>query len=208
MKGSKIHFTLLVLLFLVSLFSTAQKKSKTELAIDKEGIKIYLTKLDTTPFKEYRAVMTVKANIDTVAKQILDIKSLQKWNYKTRTSELIRKTSDTSWIFYMVHHLGWPVQDRDHVSRVTLTKKANEQTITILPANNIVKEKEGILRLKNFRGFWYLKKISENQTLVIQQVYGNPGGSMPAFMVNMVVTKGPFESFRELRKRVENLNKK
>ena len=197
-----------MLLFLVSLFSTAQKKSKTELAIDKEGIKIYLTKLDTTPFKEYRAVMTVKANIDTVAKQILDIKSLQKWNYKTRTSELIRKTSDTSWIFYMVHHLGWPVQDRDHVSRVTLTKKANEQTITILPANNIVKEKEGILRLKNFRGFWHLKKISENQTLVIQQIYGHPGGSMPAFMVNMVVTKGPFESFRELRKRVENLNKK
>src|SRR5690606_21545152 len=98
-----------------------------------------------------------------------DIRSLQKWNFKTRKSELIRKVSDTSWIFYMNHHLGWPVQDRDHVSRVTLIKKGNEQTITIVPANNVLKEKEGIVRLTNFKGFWYLKKITEDQTLVVQQ---------------------------------------
>lgn len=206
MRVSRMYiFSTLFVLFAV-FYGHSQKK--TDLALDKEGIKIYLTQLDTTPFKEYRAVMTVKANIDSVAKQILDIKSLQKWNFKTRKSELIRKVSDTSWIFYMNHQLGWPLQDRDHVSRVTLIKKNKEQTITILPANNVLKEKQGIVRLTNFKGFWYLKKISEQQTLVVQQIYGNPGGNIPAFMVNMVVTKGPFESFKELRKRVENLNKK
>lgn len=206
MSVSRIHISATLFLLFAVLQGHSQKK--TNLALDKEGIKIYLTKLDTTPFKEYKAIMTVKANIDSVAKQILDIKSLQKWNFKTRKSELIRKVSDTSWIFYMNHHLGWPIQDRDHVSKVTLIKKEAEQTITIFPANNVLKEKEGIVRLKNFKGYWYLKKISENQTLVMQQIYGNPGGSIPAFMVNMVVTKGPFESFKELRKRVENLNKK
>lgn len=206
MRTSQVYFFSALFLLFAMFFGHSQKK--TNLALDKEGIKIYLTKLDTTPFKEYKAIMTVKANIDTVAKQILDIKSLQKWNFKTRKSELIRKVSDTSWIFYMNHHLGWPIQDRDHVSKVTLIKKEAEQTITIFPANNVLKEKEGIIRLTNFKGFWYLKKISDNQTLVMQQIYGNPGGSIPAFMVNMVVTKGPFESFKELRKRVENLNKK
>ena len=206
MRTSQTVFLLVLGLLFAIQQSYAQKKN--HLALDKDGIKIYLTKLDTTPFKEYKAVMMVKANIDSVAKQILDIKSLQKWNFKTRKSELIRKVSDTSWIFYMNHHLGWPVQDRDHVSKVTLIKKDKEQTITIFPANNVLKEKDGIVRLTNFKGFWYLKKISEDETLVMQQIYGNPGGSIPAFMVNMVVTKGPFESFKELRKRVENLNKK
>lgn len=194
--------------FVFLTFSFAQNESNTKLVVNKEDIKIYLTKLDTTPFKEYRAEMTVNANIDSVAKQILDIKSLQKWNYKTRESKLIKKVSDTSWIFYMNHHLGWPIQDRDHVSRVTLRKKKSEQIITILPENNIVEEKEDIVRIKYFKGFWYLKKLEQDKTLVIQQVYGNPGGSIPAFMVNMVVTKGPFESFVELRKRVEGLYKK
>jgi len=187
----------------VSVF--AQKKP--ELVLDKEGIKVYLTKLDTTDFKEYRAVMTVNANIDTISKQILDIKNLKKWNYKTRDSKLIKKVSDTSWIFYMTHYLGWPIQDRDHVSRVTLIKKPNEQIITILPENNLIKEREDFIRLKNFKGFWVLKKINKNQTLVIQQVYGDPEGSIPAFMVNMVLARGPFDTFKALRERLDIISK-
>lgn len=205
MKGI-INFFLFLFFNFISVISLfAQKEANTKLAVDKEDIKIYLTKLDTTPFKEYRAEMTVNANIDSVTKQILDIKSLQKWNYKTRKSELVKKVSDTSWIFYMNHHLGWPIQDRDHVSKVTLHKKKDEQIITIAPANNFVEEKDNIVRIKYFKGFWYLKRIDNNKTLVVQQVYGNPGGNIPAFMVNMVVTRGPFESFVELRKRVEGL---
>jgi len=195
------------LFFLLITFAGYSQK-KPDLALDKEGIKVYLTKFDTTAFKEYRAVMTVNANIDTIVKQLVDVKNLKKWNYKTRKSELLKKTSDTSWIFYMTHHLGWPIQDRDHVSKVTLTRNEYERIITILPENHLLKDKPGYVRLTNFKGFWYLKKVSNTKTLVIQQIYGNPGGHIPAFMVNMVITKGPFDTFRELRKRVENLNKK
>ncbi len=104
MRTSQVYFFSAFFLLFAMFFGHSQKK--TNLALDKEGIKIYLTKLDTTPFKEYRAIMTVKANIDTVAKQILDIKSLQKWNFKTRKCELIRKVSDTSWIFYIEPSFG------------------------------------------------------------------------------------------------------
>ena len=121
---------------------------------------------------------------------------------------LLKKISDTSWIFHMMHHLGWPIQDRDNVSKMTLIKKKNEQLLTIHPENNFFAKKEGYLRLKNFKGFWYMKKLPNNQTLVVQQVYGNPGGSIAPFMVNMVVARGPFETFKALRERVENLNKK
>lgn len=206
MQKSRTLFLLPFFFLLIGFFAYSQKK--TELALDKEGIKIYLTKFDTTAFKEYRAVMTVNANVDTVVKQLIDVKNLQKWNFKTRYSELIKKISDTSWYFYMRHHLGWPLQDRDHVSRVTLIRKKNERTILIQPGNRLLKEKSDCVRLTNFKGFWCLKQINPKQTLVIQQVYGDPEGTVPAFMVNMVVTKGPFESFKALRKRVENLNKK
>ncbi|TWI13083.1 START domain-containing protein [Flavobacterium cauense R2A-7] len=206
MKRSQILFSTLLFFLLIGGCGYSQKKP--ELALDKDGVKVYLTKFDTTAFKEYRAVMTVNANIDTIVKQLVDVKNLKKWNYKTRKSELLKKTSDTSWIFYMTHHLGWPIQDRDHVSKVTLTTNENERIITILPENRLLKEKPGYVRLTNFKGFWYLKKVSNTQTLVVQQIYGNPGGNIPAFMVNMVITKGPFDTFKELRKRVENLNKK
>lgn len=206
MKRSPTLF--LSLLFFLLIGGSCYSQKKPELALNKEGVKVYLTKFDSTAFKEYRAVMTVNANIDTIVKQLVDVKNLKKWNYKTRKSELVKKISDSSWIFYMTHHLGWPIQDRDHVSKVTLTRNENERIITILPENRLLKEKPGYVRLTNFKGFWYLKKVSDTQTLVIQQIYGNPGGHIPAFMINMVITKGPFDTFRELRKRVENLNKK
>lgn len=206
MKRSPTLF--LSLLFFLLIGGSCYSQKKPELALNKEGVKVYLTKFDSTAFKEYRAVMTVNANIDTIVKQLVDVKNLKKWNYKTRKSELVKKISDSSWILYMTHHLGWPIQDRDHVSKVTLTRNENERIITILPENRLLKEKPGYVRLTNFKGFWYLKKVSDTQTLVIQQIYGNPGGHIPAFMINMVITKGPFDTFRELRKRVENLNKK
>jgi len=206
MERSRTLFFKSFFFLLIGLVCYSQRKP--EQALDRDWIKVYSTKFDTTAFKEYRAIMTVNANIDTIVKQLVDVKNLKKWNYKTRKSELLKKTSDTSWVFYMTHHLGWPIQDRDHVSKVTLTRNEYERIITILPENRLLKEKPGYVRLTNFKGFWYLKKVSNTQTLVVQQIYGNPGGHIPAFMVNMVITKGPFDTFRELRKRVENLNKK
>lgn len=199
-------FFVLVFFLINGLCCHSQKKP--ELALDKEGIKVYLIKSDTSAFKEYRAVMTVNADIDTIMKQLIDVNSLQKWNTKNRHSSLLKKLSDTSWIFHMTHHLGWPIQNRDNVSRVTLTKKKDEQMLTIHPENNFLAKKEGYLRLKNFKGFWYMKKLPNNQTLVVQQVYGDPGGSVAPFMVNMVVARGPFDTFKALRERVQNLNKK
>lgn len=204
-KSLVLYFAFCLTLLCVPLLH-AQKKP--QLALDKEGIKVYLTKSDTSAFKEYRAVMTVKAPIDSIMKQLIDVNSLSKWNTKNRHSELLKKISDSSWIFYMTHHLGWPIQNRDNVSRVTLTKKNNEQMLTILPENNFLAKKEGYVRLTNFKGFWYMKKLPNNQTLVVQQIYGDPGGNIAAFMVNMVVARGPFDTFKALRERVENLNKK
>lgn len=206
MKNSLILFCNTLFFLWMGFVGHSQKNAK--LALDKEGIKIYLTAFDTTTYKEYRAVMTVNSNIDTVVNQLIEVKNLKKWNYKTRTSSLVKTISDTSWVFYMTHHLGWPIQDRDHVARVTLLRKGKERIITLVPENRLLKEKEGYIRLKNFKGFWYLKQLNDKQTLVIQQIYGNPGGSIPAFMVNLVIVKGPFETFFELRKRLENLNKK
>ena len=183
-------------------------QNKSHLSINKEGIRVYVTKLDTTVFKEYKAVMTVKAPIDSVSKVILDVDKVKTWNFKTQNSQLLKKISDSSWVFYMAHHWGWPIQDRDHVSKATLIKKRDEQIITLVPYNNYLKERKDYIRLKNFKGYWHLKKIDDNQTLVVQQIYGNPEGDIPPFMVNLIVSKGPFDTFKALRNRLENLNKK
>ncbi len=181
----------------------ALEQNPWELSVNKENIKIYVRKIDTTSIKEYRAMMTVKAPMDSVIKKIIDVKNLKNWNYKTQNTLLVKKLTDTSWVFYMQNDLDWPAKDRDHVSRVTLKKKKNDCLIIITPENHLVKEKSDFVRVKVFRGFWSLKKIDENQTQVIQQMYGDPESNVPSFIINSMLLKAPFESFKAMRSQLE-----
>ena len=178
-----------------------------ELSVNKEDIKIYVKKSDTTSIKEYRAMMIVKAPMDSVVKKILDVKNIKKWSFKTKNSTLIKKISDTSWIFYMQNDLDWPAKNRDHVSKVVLKRKEDECLITMTPENHLVKESPDFIRVKYFKGFWSVKKIDGKQTLVIQQLYGNPESNAPSFIINSMLLKAPFETFKAMRSQLEKSKK-
>lgn len=198
-------FLMVVLGLFLSGFALLQ--NPWELAVNKEDIRIYVKGSDSTSIKEYRAIMNVKAPMDSVIKKIIDAKNLKHWNYKTQNTILFKTLSDTSWVFYMQNDLDWPVKDRDHVSRVILKKRKTDCTIIIIPENNLIKERSDFVRVKIFRGFWNLKKVDEFETQVIQQMYGDPESNVPSFIINSVLLKAPFESFKAMRSQLEKSNK-
>lgn len=176
--------------------------------VNKDNVKVLIRKSDSSSIKEYQAIMTVKSPIDTVLKTILDIKNLKKWSYKTSESYQVKKLSDSSWIFYIRNNLDWPIKDRDHVSKVVLKKKKRDYFIYLNPANTMVKEYPKIIRIKKFKGYWYLKKMDAEHTQIVQQMFGDPEVTAPAFIVNGVLSKAPFETFKNLRKFLEQKEKK
>jgi hypothetical protein len=174
-----------------------------DLAVNKEGIKVYTRKTDSVAIKEYKVTMQVKSPIDTVLKKVLDIKNLKHWSYRIAESTLIKKINDSTWIFYIHNDVEWPVKDRDHVSKVQLFKKSDEYNILLSPYNNFVKEKNDVVRLTKFRGVWTLKKIDRNCTQVTQQLYGDPESNIPPFFINMLIAKAPFHTFRNMKSQLE-----
>lgn len=185
------------------LFGFVCQQKPWELAVNKEGIKVYTRKTDSTAIKEYKVTTVVKSPIDTVLKKILDIKNLKKWSYRIAESSLVKKMNDSTWIFYIHNDVEWPVKDRDHVSKVQLKKKKDEYTVILMPYNNFVKEKVDIVRLTHFRGVWTLKKIEANQTQVTQQLYGDPESNIPPFFINMMIAKAPFHTFKNMKSQLE-----
>ena len=180
------------------------QQNQWSLCVNKENIKVYTRKSDSVSIKEYKVTMQVGAPIDSVLKKILDTKNLKNWSYKTTQSSLVKKINDSVSIIYMRNHLGFPVKDRDHVSKVQVIKKSDGYLVLINPFNNFVKEKEDVIRLKKFHGFWSLKKLTDNQTEVSQQLYGDPESNIPTFLINMMIVKAPFESFKEFRNQLES----
>jgi hypothetical protein len=63
-----------------------------------------------------------------------------------------------------------------------------------------VNEKPGIIRVKQFTGMWELIKINENETRVTTQCHTEPGGEIPAWVINYMIVTGPYETFMNMKK--------
>jgi hypothetical protein len=194
------HKNLIAALFfsLISLSGLSQNDWK--LIKNSQEIQVYVRTNDSTKFKEYKATMVVKVPIEKVYQLIMNAEKLKRWNYQTSESYLVKKISETEQVIYMENDMPWPVQNRDVVARMKTQHPANNIIkINLLPDPEAVPEKERIIRVKNFSGYWYLEQSSKG-TIVIQQMQGDPGGSLPAFLFNLFLTNGPFSTFLELNK--------
>lgn len=194
---------LLILFFVSSGFVFFQQRP-WELALNKEGIKVYTRKTDSVAIKEYKVTMQVNAPIDSVLKKVLDIKKLKYWSYRIAESDLVKKINDSTWVFYIHNDVEWPVRDRDHVSKVQLQKRNEIYKVLLTPYNNFVREKKDVVRITKFRGLWTLKKMDSGRTQVTQQLYGDPESNIPPFFINMMIAKAPFHTFKNMKTQLES----
>ncbi len=74
--------------FLMADIANAQKD--WDLRLDKEGIKVYTKKLDSSPFKAVKTVCTINTSLSVLTAVLLDIKSTPDWVYATKKISLLK----------------------------------------------------------------------------------------------------------------------
>ena len=190
------------ILFLINSFFLFSQ-SDWELEKNQDGIKIHTRKKAGLSIKEYKATMFVKSSKERLLQTIINGDSLHYWTYKTDESKLLKKESDSIYYVYMYNDFPWPVKNRDHISKLTITyPNKTSIKVKIESAPNYIKEKKDILRVDVFSGYWLFEE-KENGVLVTQLLVGDPGGYLPNFIVNSMLVKAPFNTFLNLRKLLE-----
>lgn len=171
---------------------------------NKNGIKVYTRKLEAKKLLEYKAIILVKASPEEVLHTIIDGNNLWKWNYKTSKSKTIKKISDDEYVIWMKNDFNWPVKNRDHVSRLKVsTFGKGSYKITVTSENSkMVAAKKGMIRINDFKGHWLIipKGI---YTEITQQMYGDPKGRLPSWLINSVLTAAPYYSLCNLKELLE-----
>lgn len=192
--------TVMLWLSTISAFSWAQ--SEWQLVKDNQGIQVFVRTNDTTKFNEFKAQMEVEAHPDEVLNIIWDGKHLYQWHYQTSESKLIKRINTTQQIVYMRNDMPWPLQDRDVITLMTVHQLTSQIfRINLVPATYTFPEQNKIIRIKNFKGYWYLEQSSVG-TIVILQMQGDPAGSIPPFLFNVFLTNGPFNTFLALKNKL------
>jgi hypothetical protein len=62
----------------------------------------------------------------------------------------------------------------------------------------MIEEKSGIVRVKLLSMQYYVQMIGANKIHITYNIVVDPGGSIPAWMVNAFEVRGPFETFTKL----------
>ena len=194
---------ILLLSFLIVIYKGHAQE--WELKKDKKGVKVYTRESASSKIKEYKAVMLVKTSLDTALKILTDGDNLWKWNHRTPESKTVKIISDNEFVFWMNNNLPWPLKNRYHLSRIKVLRKENDTIIINISPETIytIPEAENSIRIENFKGYWSL--IPQGDYVEItQQLYGDPGGNIPTWVINTVLASAPYNSFLNLKELLEN----
>jgi len=165
----------------------------------KEGITIYTKSVPGSAMKAFMAEAIIDAPMETVNRILIDTPGQVKWIPDCIFSIDLQKISETHLISY--NETKAPVVDnRDVVveTRITISKDKIIHSFRALNRPDLKPELKGKVRIKDMEGKWELTRMGD-KTMVIYEVRANPGGSMPAWLVNSASKDVPLKTIRGLR---------
>lgn len=171
---------------------------------DKNGIKVFARKTQNSKFHELKIECEFEGRISQLAATLLDVDNHPRWAYNTVSTRIL-KASATDIIFYTELELPWPFENRDVVAHMTLTQNFENKVMTVISQNvdDYIPVEKSIVRVKYSKVTWTVTPLNNARFKVEYRLQMDPGGSIPAWLLNLFISKGPFESFTKLKEEIQ-----
>jgi hypothetical protein len=197
----------LLLSFFFVVFSPWQVEERVwELKVHKHGIRIYTRTAAGSPMKELKVQCNVDATLAQVVAVLLDINTAPQWVYATRSATLLKQVSPSELYYHSEIEIPWPASNRDFIAHLKVTQDPVTRIVTVdgptIP--DYMPQQENVVRVPKGSGKWILTPAGQKQVNIEYYLMTDPGGSIPAWLVNMFCTKGPLESFQKLKTHLES----
>ncbi len=185
--------------------SLAVAQTNWQFKKEEDGIKVFTAKTPNSNFKAIRIEFNINTRQAQLAAYLMDVSKQNEWVYANKKSVLLRKINTNEIVFYAVVNMPWPVTNRDYVSHVTFTHPdAKTLKIDAKTESGLMPEKPDLIRVRYSEAHWLVSAISRDVQHVVYTVQFDPGGVLPAWIVNLFLAKGPVNTFQKLR---EGVNK-
>jgi START domain len=200
----KQNYYLALTLWLFTAFSGIAQNAWV-LKDEKDGIRIYSRNNQNSKFNELKVEATVKAKLTDFAAIILDIDNHFKWSYNVISSYVLKRISNSELFFYTLINAPWPASDRDLVLHLRINQEPHTKIMTIREENvpDYLPPKKNIVRVPVSKEIWTVTPIDKKTLKIEYYLDVDPGENAPAWLVNIFATKGPYETFKNLRIQIQ-----
>lgn len=177
------------------------KEVAWDLVKDEGNIQVYTRKPEDAKLKEIRILAEFKMDIDTLLQVLNDANKYTDWVYKCMESKVIRAINEEEFYYYVTADLPFPANDRD---LVVLCKQWIDRE-GIVHSESIAKpdlmpDVNGYVRIQRYESKWKITPKTDGLIHIDYKSLSDPGGSIPAWIVNLAVAAGPLKTMKQLEK--------
>jgi START domain len=200
------HMKSLTVLFLLASLGVAAQ-TNCALKLNKDSIRVYTCGNESSKYKIIKVKFNLTANRSQLMAMLLDIDHLGDWQYRTVSAQLLKKISDNE-IIYHTEVDGPVIDNRDFIIHLKIDDAPTnrEWTITATSLPDYIPKKENVVRIPMSKAVWKIKEVKNGQLAVEYAIQIDFGGVIPAWVVNSLAHKAPYETFKSMREKIEKYN--
>jgi hypothetical protein len=201
-KSLLIFFAVFFHLFLITGNLIAQE---WEFIKERDSIKIYTRSEENNPVKSYRAEADVRTNMASISSVIGSIESFEWWEENLREIKVLAYEKEKYIRYYLIYDVQWPISDRDLCVEAIITNDpvTGKRTVRATPIEGLIPEKPDLVRIKNYWQQWTMEPIGNGMLHLTLEGSVDPGGNIPSWLINMVITETPLKIMRKVIEQVQ-----
>lgn len=200
----------LLLLGFIFLSSLGYCQGQWELKNDEDGIKVFVRDQQNSNLKEIKVLAKFNSTLPAMVLALADKDRMDEWIFKCKVSRTLKNISANESYHYQITDAPWPVDDRDLVIH-TIVKQNPTSKVVEIEAKGVpdyVERKKGLVRVPAYYAHWVLTPINQDQLEIEYILRIDPGGILPAWVINLAVSDGPMETMKKLSSFVKNYESK
>jgi ribosome-associated toxin RatA of RatAB toxin-antitoxin module len=182
------------------------EKTDWTMRVNEDGVSVYTRDVANSDIDECRAVTTLA---NTSLRKVLDI-LLDVNNYPSLfpdcfKAEILVQNGKYYDIHYYAMKAPWPVKDRDAIyeSTTTLSGDGKQALVTLKCKADYREEEKNFVRIKKGDASWELEETNPNTIRVTYRFLVDPGGGIPAWLINSAIVSNPLKTMHNLQKKVK-----
>jgi hypothetical protein len=190
------YFTTTLLLLSLTL------KAQTDcvLKLNKDSIQVYSCPTQNSKYKTIKVDFALNASYAQLVAMLMDIDHLGEWQYRTTSARLLKKINDHEIIYHT--EVNAPVIDnRDFVIHLKIGENEinHQRTITAISLPDYIPKVKNVVRVPMSKAIWKIREEKKGRLSVEYVIEIDFGGVIPAWVVNSLSHKAPYETFKSMR---------
>ncbi len=194
------------LLSLTAISSCASNVNSESWNLEKEesGIKTYSRQVVNHSINEVRGETKIKATVSQLVNLFMDVDKCNLFSENCHSAKILNRKNDNEFDLYKMIKNPAPFSDRDVLLNVTV-EESTETGVVLISYKDIkgdMAQDDCCLRLISDIGFWKFTPMSDGYTKLTWQFHTDPGGALPAMLLNGVMPSLPVNLFNKIIKEI------